>query len=46
MSLGTAVVEGEGKGEGGGGGEKKIVLGSSGGCTMCMTDDISKNGQN
>ena len=28
------------------GGEKKIVSGSSGGNTMCMTDDISKNGQN
>ena len=25
---------------------KKIVLGSCGGNTMCMTDDISKNGQN
>ena len=28
------------------GGENKIVLGLSGGNTMCMTDDISKNGQN
>ena len=28
------------------GGEKRIVLGSSAGYTMCMTDDISKNGQN
>ena len=28
------------------GGDKKIVSGSSGGNTMCMTDDISKNGQN
>ena len=25
---------------------KKIILGSSGGNTMCMTDDISKKGQN
>ena len=31
--------------EPGGGGWEKIVLGSSGGYTMCMTDDISKNGQ-